>query len=136
LLQVLQSATADSVEESQLVSDLFQSRIPFEASILIGNHNLGALLAGPEPRDESGNELVWDKSDNNGHGQRNHAEYQGNAPLVTQQRFDRESLPAHEDDQDLTSDDDELNTNKPTIAENAFEDVQTVVNSTSAMNRQ
>jgi hypothetical protein len=75
MLQVPQSATADSVEKSQLVSDLFQSRIPFEASILIRNHELGALLAGPEPGDEPGNELVRDKANNNADRQRNHAEY-------------------------------------------------------------
>jgi hypothetical protein len=75
MLQVPQSATADSVEKGQLVSDLLQSRIPFEASILILNHKLGALLAGPEPGDEPGNELVRDKSNNHANRQRNHAEY-------------------------------------------------------------
>ena len=64
VLQVLQPATADLMKESQLVADLFQSRIPFKASIFVRDQKLGGLLAVPESGDEPRDKFIWDESNN------------------------------------------------------------------------
>lgn len=66
VLQVRQAATAQPLDECQLVPDFLQGRVPLESSIafcLVADPKLRSLLAAPERGDQPGYKFVGNQSD-------------------------------------------------------------------------
>ena len=126
VLQVSQSTSTDPLDKFELIPNLSQSRVPLEA-ILVRNEKLGGLFAAEEGRDEFLNEGVWDQPNDDCDWKRDHANNQTDSPLRTVYSGDRKGMATYENDQDLSTHDDELNSNEPPIAEHAFKNIETIV---------
>lgn len=133
MFQMPQATSAKCLDKLQLISDFLQGRVPLEPSILIRDQELRALLAVPESRDQSVNEFIWNQSNDHANWNRNNTQNKGNTPLGSIKRLDREGLSTDEDDQDLSANNDCLDTNKPLVAENTVQEVEVVIKAARAV---
>ncbi len=93
----------------------------------IGDHQFRVSLP-LEPRgDQSADEVVRNKPDEDRCRQGAQAENDGKGPLVTLQTMDLERLTANEDNQDLSAKNDKLDANEKVVAVNPLEDIELVV---------
>lgn len=133
VFQMPQATSAKCLDKLQLVSDLLQGRVPLEPSILVGDQEFRALLTVPESRDQSVNKLVWNQPDDHANWNRNYTQNEGNTPLGSIERLYRESLSTDEDNQDLSANNDRLDTHKPPVAENTVQEVEIVIKAARAI---
>lgn len=130
---VSQPSTSDGLDELQLVANFFQCGIPLEAAILVRDHKFGSflLVAVPDVRHDPANEFVGDEANDHSNWQRERSQHKTNGPLRTLAKArHRKGRTANEDDQHLTSDDDELDADEPLVAPDALHDVEFVVDPT------
>ena len=84
-------------------------------------------------RYESPNELIRDKTYDDGHRYRQRSQDYRIGPLRPVQPVDCKGFASDKDDQDLTSHNDELDADKEVIMLNSFKDVELVVNAAAAV---
>lgn len=133
VLEVPQPPSTDRFQESQLISNLFQSRVPFETSILIRDKNLRTwFLPRPDRRNKFPNKFVGNQANDNSHGDRDGSQDKGVTPLWTIETLYRKGLSTDEDDHDLTRHNNQLNSQKPPVSEHPFKDIEIVVKTTRA----
>lgn len=132
VLQMPQSTTSYRLDKGQLIPNLFQRRVPQVLRILVGNNKLWALLPVPERRDEFSNKFVWNQTNNDSHGDRNHSKNKSNCPLRSIQTSHRKGLPSDEDDQDLSTDYDTLNAEEIPVFKHSLKNIETIVDTAAA----
>jgi hypothetical protein len=124
--QVPHPSSTERLEEFQLVPNLLESGVPLISAVFIRYNKLWTLLAAPRGN-KFPDELIWDKSDDNGNRERDHAKDETDCPLSSSEISNREGVSTNKDDQNLSTNDDELDADEPAVAENAFEDVKAAV---------
>lgn len=131
--ELSESTTTDLLEKSELVTDLLDGGIPFIASIFVGYQELrSGLLPFPETRDNRFYELIGDQSDDYTNGDGNETENNGYTPFPARKRVNRKRSATDEDDQNLTTNNDALDSEEPSIPEDAFNDVELVIDPAGA----
>lgn len=126
-LELVETSTADHLQELEFVTDALNALVPFEAGF-VGSVNWRRLALPHHPvGHEFGSSLVRDETDNDGDRERNGAEENRNTPLHAIESDYRESDTTDENDHDLTANHDTVDPDEEPIAGNAFKDVELVV---------
>ncbi|KAL3306783.1 calcium-translocating P-type ATPase [Colletotrichum asianum] len=72
-------------------------------------------------------QVVREQTDQDTHGQRNRTETDRNAPLLTSQSFNLESIASDENDQQLPANHDQVDGDEEWVLGDVFKDIQLVV---------
>lgn len=128
------AATANFLEERQLLANLLQRRIPLPNAVLavLKDEFRAAFLSSRHGWNQPRKEFVGYQPDNHRHRYGEGAENYRVTPLRTVDSVNGECLTTNEHDQALTSDNDELDPNEPPVVKNSFKDIEVVVQSPRA----
>ena len=132
-LQVVQSASLDLLEETKFFLDIGQWLGESELLFLVRDRYFWSLWSILDViRYQSENELVWDKADHSSDRDRQETENDGVSPLCAIQSDNVESCASDEDNHDLATDHDTVDTHEKVIPSDAFKDVKLVIKSAVA----
>lgn len=133
VLQDIEPAASNQLEELKVGFDVFQRRVPGVRTLLIRDQELWCRFADEIRRYQSANEIVRDKPNENGdqHGDKSNDDRCG--PFWAIQRLHGESLATDEYNENLGAADNKLDADEEKVALYAFKDVELVVQPASVV---